>query len=227
MSLSKDQIDQIKAFIHSRGFKHIEVETEILDHVASAVEKKLEENPKKSLEKAIQEVHASFGVFGFAGFEEVIIGQVIKQLRKEVINAIYNYFTSWKLLIISALILVGYSFNSLIHQIGITENYQLTMYLVGIIACIYSLVCIYPISKKWHKKSITIGHLGAYCAFTFTLFAQSSGIALNYLQETTPDSITHLFPIFFAITVLSALVYVDAAKACYHRTYEQYLRFID
>ncbi len=37
MTLNKDQIEQIKNFIHSRGFTHIEVEMEILDHVATAV----------------------------------------------------------------------------------------------------------------------------------------------------------------------------------------------
>lgn len=72
MPLNKHQIEQIKQFIHSRGFTHIEVEMEILDHVASAVENKLEKDPSMSLERAIQEVHAGFGPLGFSTFEDSI-----------------------------------------------------------------------------------------------------------------------------------------------------------
>jgi hypothetical protein len=46
MSLTVEQITAIKAFINKRGFTTIEVEMEILDHVASAVEAKLEETLK-------------------------------------------------------------------------------------------------------------------------------------------------------------------------------------
>ena len=49
MKLAQDQITEIKKFIHSRGFTHIEIEMEILDHVASAVEAKMEKNPNKSI----------------------------------------------------------------------------------------------------------------------------------------------------------------------------------
>ncbi len=68
--LNKEQIAEIKKFIHSRGFNTIEVEMEILDHVASAVTEKLEADPEKTLDKAIKEVHASFEVFGFSTIED-------------------------------------------------------------------------------------------------------------------------------------------------------------
>ena len=70
MPLTKDQLSEIRDFIYSRGFTHIEVEMEILDHVASAVEAKLEENPDKPPTKAIHEVHSSFGVLGFSVLED-------------------------------------------------------------------------------------------------------------------------------------------------------------
>ncbi|WP_268124494.1 hypothetical protein [Roseivirga pacifica] len=227
MSLSKDQIDQIKAFIHSRGFKHIEVETEILDHVASAVEKKLEENPKKSLEKAIQEVHASFGVFGFASFEEGIIKQTSKQVGNEVLKVLYRYLTSWRIVIVVVLLGAGYFLSQQVQQSDHPTSYHLIMLTVGILACAYSIPQIYPISKKWHKKSLVVSQLTAYCAFTFTVFAQGFGILLNGMETSNPVSVHYFFAFGFTVTILSALVYVDAAKACYHRTYEQYLRFID
>ena len=225
MKLNKHQIDQIKAFIHSRGFKHIEVETEILDHVASAVEKKLEETPEKSLEKAINEVHASFGVFGFAGFEEGIIKQTSKQVGREVLNALYKYITSWRVLIVGLLLTVGYNLSLLLQQHELKTTYHPIMLAVGILACTYSIPQIYPISKKWHKKSLVVSQLSAYCAFTFTVFAQGFGILMRGMETSQPILVHYFFAFGFTVTILSALVYVDAAKACYKSTYEQYLKF--
>lgn len=43
MNLSKEQLHQIKALIAQRGFKDVDVQMEILDHVASSVEDKMDE----------------------------------------------------------------------------------------------------------------------------------------------------------------------------------------
>ncbi len=80
MTLSAEQIDQIKSWISKRGFTHIDVQYEIIDHVASSIEEKLEERPELNLERAFEEVHRSFGVYGFAGVEEAITSRLNKEL---------------------------------------------------------------------------------------------------------------------------------------------------
>ena len=89
--LNKDQIQEIKKFIHSRGFKHIEVEMEILDHVATAVEEKLVKNPTKTISSAIQEVHASFDPLGFSTFEDGLNKTIGKLLNNEMIKHLKYY----------------------------------------------------------------------------------------------------------------------------------------
>ena len=44
MNLNKEQLHQIKEFIAQRGFKDVDVQMEILDHVASSVEDKMGES---------------------------------------------------------------------------------------------------------------------------------------------------------------------------------------
>lgn len=63
MKLTKDQINQIKSMISKKGYPEIDVQYEILDHVACKIEKLQETNPSISIETAFQKVHAEFGIF--------------------------------------------------------------------------------------------------------------------------------------------------------------------
>lgn len=81
MKLSRSQIEQLKSWISKKGYPEIDVQYEILDHVACRIEKLQEENPKLSLESAFQKVHAEFGVFGFSSLEESYKKMIEKRLR--------------------------------------------------------------------------------------------------------------------------------------------------
>ena len=114
MQLTKEQISEIKKFIHSRGFTHIEVEMEILDHVASAVEAKLETNPNKSITKAIHEVHAGFGPLGFSVMEDEFRKSYLNEHRLLRNNIIKDLFGSSKVIIVLMTFIMSYTLSLLI-----------------------------------------------------------------------------------------------------------------
>ena len=64
-SLNDEQICKLIGFIESRGFHDPGVIVEILDHFACKVEEKLTADPRLSLESAMANAHADFGVIGF------------------------------------------------------------------------------------------------------------------------------------------------------------------
>lgn len=99
MKLSSEQIAQIKSWISKRGFTHTDVQYEIIDHVASAIEDKIENKPELGLEGAFSEVHKSFGVFGFQTFEESIANRLNKELWRSYGVAIKQIIKSEKILI--------------------------------------------------------------------------------------------------------------------------------
>ncbi|MCH7408253.1 hypothetical protein MM239_02510 [Belliella sp. DSM 111904] len=70
MKLDKDQIDQLKKLISYKGYPEVDVQYEILDHVACKVEELIASNPKLSIGDAFQKAHATFGIFGFSALEE-------------------------------------------------------------------------------------------------------------------------------------------------------------
>lgn len=97
MKLTLEQINQLKQWISKRGFTHLDVQLEIIDHVACAIEEKLEKDSSKSLEVAFKEVHASFGVMGFSSLEESISKRVQKQVWQHTWKGVLHIFTSYKI----------------------------------------------------------------------------------------------------------------------------------
>ncbi|MCH7414754.1 hypothetical protein MM213_14735 [Belliella sp. R4-6] len=98
MKLNKNQIDQLKKLISYKGYTEIDVQYEILDHVACRVEELMEENPTLSLPDAFRKVHASFGIFGFAGLEESYKGMIEKRLRGYYREELKNLLTSYRII---------------------------------------------------------------------------------------------------------------------------------
>jgi len=64
--LTKEQIEYLFAFCRQHFVQYYEVQVELVDHLANAVEIEMENDSKLTFEKAIEKVHRSFGVMGFA-----------------------------------------------------------------------------------------------------------------------------------------------------------------
>lgn len=91
MKLSKEQLDHIRGFISKRGFTAIDLQMEIIDHVACRIEDKLTKNPGLSFEQALKQTHAEFGIFGFSTLEEAMI----KSLDRKYRGIIVQEFQRW------------------------------------------------------------------------------------------------------------------------------------
>lgn len=92
MELSKQQLAQIREFINKKGFTYIDVQMEILDHVASQVEEKMTNNPELKFADAVNETHKSFGVLGFSGIEDGITKMLYRRYRKIFLSNIIIFF---------------------------------------------------------------------------------------------------------------------------------------
>ncbi len=70
MKLSAEQIDALFIFIKKHLVEHYDVQVELVDHLANAIEDQWKENPNISFEDALQKEYKNFGVFGFSGLVE-------------------------------------------------------------------------------------------------------------------------------------------------------------
>ena len=210
MSLSVAQLSEIKTFISKRGVAFIDVQMEILDHVATAVEERMVKNPELLFEQALIETHASFGIFGFSVIEDSIIKGIDKRYRK-LFFANFLRFLAPKYLPLVALILFG------IYKVQVSlEPYYVPLLAILICATVLYLIY-YFIKNRGFKlsKYLAFRTSGAYLllfgsfagAFNVgTYFSEknysSSGINLKYVAAATV-SVLFVVYIFAAIKTLS------------------------
>lgn len=85
VKLSREQLQEVVAYIERRGFKDPLVLVEILDHFACKVEEKLEARPGMTLSAAIVAAHGDFGPMGFYPLRKAF-----EQAAQKKYKAIFN-----------------------------------------------------------------------------------------------------------------------------------------
>lgn len=224
MKLSQDQIAEIRRFIHSRGFKHIEVEMEIMDHVSSAIEDKLAVNPSLSMEKALHEVHSSFGVFGFATIEEekqkyfhtILKNEFLRNLKQTVLfkKPLLN-------LILLAITIILISF------LNPTNIYAFSYISLILPFIVMSRVFLrnYKKFRQWKGKSLML--ITSASLFYVFLFCsgQFTSMIFRDLAETNIQTGAIFLSSCFYLVMLSAITVSRTMDWGYNWTYERYLKY--
>ncbi|MDQ7916563.1 hypothetical protein RBU60_03170 [Mesonia sp. MT50] len=76
---SQEQLERLFQFTNQHFVDYYDVQLELVDHLANAIEEQWQENPEKDFETALQEEFKKFGVFGF--LEVVEARQIAMQKR--------------------------------------------------------------------------------------------------------------------------------------------------
>jgi hypothetical protein len=89
--VNAEQIDTLFEFIEHKGVKFYDLQVELVDHFASAIEAKWEANPDQDFTVTMVEVYRSFNDYGF----ERLVGQKSRALLKRSWRMAWNYFVSY------------------------------------------------------------------------------------------------------------------------------------
>lgn len=109
MKLSKAQIKQLRDLISYKGHVYIDVQYEILDHVACKVEAFMEEKPSLSLDQAFREVFASFGHKGFNELDESYRKMIAKRHWRYFWEELKLFLFSFKVLLVLGVFTLFYN----------------------------------------------------------------------------------------------------------------------
>lgn len=93
MELTTAQLQQIKQFVQRKGFVYLDVQLEIIDHVATAIAEKLEADPQLDFNQALVQTHASFGIFGFSTIEDAICKGLSKKYNRFFWRTFLSFFS--------------------------------------------------------------------------------------------------------------------------------------
>lgn len=84
------QIDQLFAFTKMHLVEHYDLQVELVDHLAQAIEAQWGEDPTISFEEALEKEYKKFGVFGFSGLVEkkqaALQNHYWRMIKKEMIT---------------------------------------------------------------------------------------------------------------------------------------------
>jgi hypothetical protein len=65
MKLTAEQIDQLYFFTRQHYVEYYDLQTELVDHLANAIETEWQQNPKLTFDEVLNKEFNKFGVFGF------------------------------------------------------------------------------------------------------------------------------------------------------------------
>lgn len=187
MKLSTQQLLKIEAFVKQKGVNYVDVQMEVLDHMASAIEHKMTENENLEFETALQQTHASFGIFGLSTIADAIAEGLDRKYRK----IFWKHFSSFFGKYLPFTLLGGVLFYK-IQTLFSNLDDLLFVFLVALIVLFLLIVFFHWKNKQYNKilafktSILYLNFLGSFLTI-FSLVIRSNFTAtllmlnLNYL----------------------------------------------
>jgi len=210
MKLSSNQIQQLYTFTQQHYVEYYDLQTELVDHLANSIEEQWKENPKRSLEEALQVEFKKFGVFGFMD----VVEQRQKAMNKKYAKLVWHHFKTFFRLpqIIGTLVSIFLVFQLLK---SITISHEVAAILTSIILISFWVGLIRmnrkrkkiakQEGKKWLLKDIIYGYssMAGMSYLPFQIFLQfenhSNLIMLFFMSFFMVSMVIVEYIIFFII----------------------------
>jgi hypothetical protein len=159
MNLNKEQLHQIKQLIVQRGYKDLDVQMEILDHVASSVEDKIDENPLLSFDAAVSETHRSFGIMGFSAFADGIANSIRAKYSRLFWRIFFSAFGYKYVLLLCFSIFGIYKMQDLL-----TANVFYIFFVIGLL-CVFGILIFSNIKPAVYKNFMSFKSGTSFLSF--------------------------------------------------------------
>lgn len=108
MKLTAAQIDQLYTFTRQHYVEWYDLQSELVDHLANAIETQWQENPELTFDAVLKKEFRKFGVFGFMGIIEEKQKFLGKKYRKLIWKYYKEFFSLPKIILTFATILLIY-----------------------------------------------------------------------------------------------------------------------
>ncbi len=211
MKLSAEQIDQLFTFTKKHFVEHYDVQVELVDHLANAIEDQWKKNPNILFEDALQTEFKKFGIFGFTGLVEQKQAALQKHYWQLIKNELINYFSIPKVILTVALFYMFFQFFSSSSQWLIAND---DILLIGVIVITIAVFIYQKIKLKTYKKwlihstamylySLPI-MLQVYFRFGFTISIQNPSF-LQIVFKATSCTLYVLFLIILYFKIIPLL----------------------
>ncbi|MGL2962674.1 hypothetical protein ACSVH2_02505 [Flavobacterium sp. RSB2_4_14] len=226
MKLSKDQIEKLYVFTRQHYVEYYDLQTELVDHLANAIEEQWQENPKLSFEQALQLEFKKFGVFGFMEVVDKRKGALHSKYNKMVLKELKSFFSLPK--IIGTFSSIGILYYLLKF---FQEGYEIMQWLIGFLIVSFIIGIVFLLKKqkmetvktgkRWLLKDIIFGYSSVSGVLNIVVqFAcRLSG---NHYPEWFLAVFSLLFVVLFLTSYIVLILIPSKASDYLKETYPEY-----
>lgn len=202
--LTKDQINSLYQYVANNDVKYFDVQVELVDHIATATEERLNNYPKRTVDETLREVVASFEKYGFKKIVREKEKQVRRQYRRYEWESFKSFF-SWPKIIVTALLTwVLFEFLRGTNKETLTtinESILLPTVFIGFFYCIFTF---YRKVRMERELSFTNYYASGGIAYVNTCFGIRLIVKYTMLEEGSyPFLAAVLLTLFFLLIVAS------------------------
>jgi hypothetical protein len=209
--LNNNELQTVLSFIQRRGFCYIDVQTELLDHVACRVEEIMDENSEISLESAIEKAHGEFGIFGFSTVEDGIINGLTKKYNRLFWRTFISFFGPKYILLV---LFAGYA----IYKFEEFVNSKSGIYVSVLISFLTAILCLYKAYRPAYKQYLAYRLSTMYFIGLGSLYSLMM-LIIREVNLAVPSVFNLGLAVFSAFLVFFTLYFISAlqtAKAGIH-----------
>ena len=221
--LTKEQIEYLFLFCRKHFVKYYDVQVELVDHLANAIELEMKNDSKLTFEKAVENVHSSFGVMGFAPLVAEKQRVAEKQSRRLFFQLFKEQFKWPKILLFFILIAAIYTicFITLIS----TKSILVAVLISSVVFYFLAISQLQLLVKKSGKKFLII-EFSWISSFIIvpSYFANSFRVLIEKISLTffTSDFTSFCISIYLSIYILLVLVTVQTVLSIRNKLRGQY-----
>lgn len=209
MKITTTQIDQLYTFTRQHYVEWYDLQSELVDHLANAIESQLNENPKLTFDEVLNQEFEKFGIFGFMDVVDERRKFLDKKYRKLLWSYYKEFFKLPKIILSLGLIATVYKLSIAFDGAkGIIFGVIISMSFLFLISTLYKEKFVFDKTKsnrkKWLFEDVSIQNRN------MVFFVLPSMVINSFNLIFKAEHFTNLTAIIFSVTLvlLGLLIYI-------------------
>jgi len=223
--VTAEQMDMLFEFTRKHYVEYYDVQCELADHLANAIEERWETQPNLGFNEALHFEFKKFGIFGFTGIVEKRQLALGKKYKKLMWQYLKEFIRIPQILITIVLLLMVYkaiSFSQIVYYILSLSTFLLS-FIVLIIRVVKYRKKVKQIGKKWLFEE-TIAHCGGMAGMTYIPFHFSTIFDLDSPSTSIIKIVIMTIVVVLFMLIQYVVLFVIPRRAEEHllKTYPEY-----
>ncbi|WP_428223828.1 hypothetical protein [Flavobacterium sp.] len=224
MKVTASQLEQLKEFTIKHYVEWVDLQMELVDHLANGIETQWAENPSLTFEECLEKEFKKFGIFGFMDVVENRVFALNKKYNKLILQHFKTFFTLPKILLTCSAIFLVYTLLLNKNIEDPTSGFFFLLYAVGFVGFVSFNVWRRNKNKqkeRWLLKDIIFGKSSLMFFFFFPF--QVMNTVDDFLEGKVGAFLFAFFLISFLLIIYIMLFEIPAKADKYlTETYPEY-----